>query len=170
MGHLMNYLFWWIHGTFNCKTVGKIGAGQHMESQYHPSSSIQRIDPHCLNIQTTRRAAELKRNSWHFSDCFPQVLSDSKCFKSLVPISYLAVFDGIQRYCNTLVQPYGNTWIKFWIPANIPSIPSKNYWVLRIELISIHDTLKYPQQLLATRNASDTTGYLWQPWILKLSF
>ena len=28
------------------------------------------------------------------------------------------VFDGIQRYCNTLPQPYGNTQIKFWIPAN----------------------------------------------------
>ena len=28
------------------------------------------------------------------------------------------VFGGIQGYCNTIVQPYGNTWIKFWIPAN----------------------------------------------------
>ena len=59
----------------------------------------------------------------------------------LKPSSHI-VFGGIQQYCNTLVQPYGNTQIKFWIPAN--ALNTIKYWVLQKELISIHNTVKDP--------------------------
>ena len=74
------------------------------------------------------------------------------------------VFGGIQQYCNTLAQPYGNARIKFWIPSN--TLNTVKYWVLRIELVSIQNTVKYPRQPSATvgnhnyGNASGTAGYL----------
>ena len=71
----------------------------------------------------------------------------------------LAVFDGIQRYCNTLVQPYGNTQIKFCIPSNTLNIVK--YWVLQIELVSIHNTVKYPWRTLAT--IWECIRYCWMP-------
>ena len=48
-----------------------------------------------------------------------------------------------------LTQPYGNTQIKFWILVNTLKYTVK-YWVLRIELVSIHNTMKYPRRPLAT--------------------
>ena len=63
------------------------------------------------------------------------------------PSSHI-VFGGIQRYCNTLTQPYGNARIKFWIPSN--TLNTVKYWVLRIELVSIQNTVKYPRRPSAT--------------------
>ena len=66
----------------------------------------------------------------------------------LLKASSHIVFDGIQWYCNTLVQPYGNTWVRFWILAN--TLNTVKYRVLQIELVSIHNTVKYPWQPLVT--------------------
>ena len=66
----------------------------------------------------------------------------------LLKASSHIVFDGIQWYCNTLVQPHGNTWVRFWILAN--TLNTVKYRVLQIELVSIHNTVKYPWQPLVT--------------------
>ena len=74
------------------------------------------------------------------------------------------VFDGIQRYCNTLAQPM----IQFWIPSN--TLNTVKYWVLQIEHVS--GTIPWNTRSATVGNhgnASDTARYLWQPWILKLS-
>ena len=58
-----------------------------------------------INKQTNKQTTHKRTNSLRYYH------------NSTIKASCHVVFGGIQRYYNTLAQPYGNTRIKFWIPG-----------------------------------------------------
>ena len=84
---------------------------------------------------------------WWTLHIFLPIITHSLCGSAKGYFQY-----SIWRYLMVLCSPSHNhmeTLRSNFEYRKISSIPSK-YWVLRIELVSIHNTVKYPRQLLGT--------------------
>ena len=114
------------------------------------------VPPHALTyrdclLHPQPRTIPVETNSFkliHSFFCFIEKNPPSPSPRVQCKPSSHIVFGGIQRHCNTLAQPYGNTHVKFWIPSN--TLNTVKYCVLRIELVYIHNTVKYPRRPSAT--------------------